>query len=129
MLVLVDLGMRVLEQGEPQRATRLLSEALQISYVTGDKLCAIIALLNMGRTAAMQGQRERAVRLMASGTALACALDYSIPPAYRSLYDRCLKATRDQLGEATFTRAWNEGQSMSYEDAVESALDESGVRG
>jgi hypothetical protein len=45
-------------------------------------------------------------------------------PEVRPIYTQTLAAAREQLGEAAFQSAWEEGAAWSLEQAVKKALDE-----
>ena len=46
-----------------------------------------------------------------------------LPPYIRPDYERDLAETRQQLGEAEFNAAWEEGRSMTHEQARNCALE------
>ena len=51
-----------------------------------------------------------------------------LPPAERAGYEQDQAAAQTVLGAAAFTAAWNEGRTMSLEQAVAYALDTSTPR-
>ena len=75
--------------------------------------------------ASRQGQLERAVRLCGAATAIQRSIGVIIPSGPATLYERELQAVRQQLDEATFTRAWTAGQQLTLEQAVAEALEQS----
>jgi ATP/maltotriose-dependent transcriptional regulator MalT len=67
---------------------------------------------------AQQSEATWAVRLLAAAAALRYSLGAPLPPISRVDYERCVAATRTQLGEQAFAVTWAEGQSMTWEQAL-----------
>ena len=66
---------------------------------------------------------EKAAKLYAFTDKLRENLNLSLPPYIRPDYERDLAETRQQLGEDAFNALWEEGRSMSFEQAKECALE------
>ena len=75
-------------------------------------------LEELATVVATQGERAWAVRLCGAAAALRETRSTPRPPLYRVEYEHFLVALRTQLGEKTFAALWNEGQSMTPEQAL-----------
>jgi len=71
-----------------------------------------------------RGQGERAARLFGAAQALREAMGASLSPSEHTDDERHTAATRAALGEEAFAAAWNEGRSLSLEQAIALALQE-----
>jgi len=113
-LVRGDLG----QADKRSKATLELSRRLGIGHYTAG--CLDI----FGASAALRGHSVRAVRLWAAEELLRTAMGIPRMPAELSFFGPYVEATRAQLDEAAWERAWSEGRVMSMEVAVEYALSE-----
>jgi hypothetical protein len=69
------------------------------------------------------GEAKRAAKLFDAAEALRKATGYQQAPRDRSLLEPYLVAARSQLSEAAWARAWEDGHSMTFEDAFVYALE------
>lgn len=88
----------------------------------GNKQGIAECLVGLAGLAAVAGQPERAARLFAAAEALLDAIGAPLSPADRAESQRDLAAARAQLDSAAFAAAWDAGQVMSLEWAVDQAL-------
>ena len=116
-----------LNQGRPGAAHDLYERALTILKDLEDEWWIAWCLEGVARVAAVQEQPARAARLFGAAQALRDAVGAPRPPAYRSYQEHKLAATKDLLDEAAFAAAWEEGQAMTSEQAIEHALERSTV--
>jgi predicted ATPase len=116
------LGMLTLSEGDHPTALRLLHESVRTCRELGSTWLVINMVANIVTIAVMLGESLRAARLagfvVATGETI-CA--EPIPIAQRT-FQRGLELTRAALDPAEFERAWNDGQEMSLDDAVNEAL-------
>ncbi|MFL5734319.1 MAG: hypothetical protein ACJ78Q_14120, partial [Chloroflexia bacterium] len=75
--------------------------------------------------AAQPEKALRAARLFGVSDALRAASGAPMWPAERADYERNVAIARAQLDKQTWEKAWQEGQAMSMEQAIEYALAES----
>ena len=75
--------------------------------------------------ASAQNRMGRAARLIGAAENFYTPLRFEMSAKERAEHDRVIAAARLALGEEAFAKAWAEGQSMSLEEAVIYALDES----
>jgi fermentation-respiration switch protein FrsA (DUF1100 family) len=67
----------------------------------------------------------RAARLFGAGEALRDAVGASVLPFYRKDYECGVEAVRKGLGEAALRANWEEGRTMTLDEAIRCALAES----
>jgi hypothetical protein len=89
----------------------------------GDKLTASENLEGLACSAGATGEAKRAAKLFGAAEALRKATGYQRAPRDRSLLEPYLVAARSQLREAAWARAWEDGRSMTFEDAIVYALE------
>jgi ATP/maltotriose-dependent transcriptional regulator MalT len=116
------LGLVALARADLERAVPLLQDALVRSHGLGDKKCAPRCVEALARVAVSQGRAERAARLFGAAQALRDAIPTALFPAERADHERDLAAVRVDLTEERFSRAWSEGQAMTFDQAAEYAL-------
>src|SRR4028118_1211338 len=77
--------------------------------------------------AGVQGEVERSARLFGAAEGLLQAVEapvYDYYEPHRSFYQRTVATVRAKLGEEDFEEARERGRAMTFEQAVEYALDE-----
>jgi tetratricopeptide (TPR) repeat protein len=117
------LGDIALEQREHREARSRCEEALMMFRDLGDKWWIAWSLEGLAKVAAAQKQHTQAVRLFGSAKALRDSAGVSGPAHQRALCERYLAAARDQLDEAAFAAAWDEGRAMILDEAISYALE------
>src|SRR5262249_6686341 len=148
------LGDVLCMQGDYAAARTLLSAGLQAARELREKVLAISLLEYLAWLAHSQGQSERAVRLYGAAEAQRAAFGYTLspldqhkhvlriaavraaleancgsplPPNDRQTQAPELAEDRGTLDEAAFTIAWERGRAMTMEQAIEYALERSGI--
>jgi hypothetical protein len=104
----------------------LCRESLVLSRKLHDKshiAFCLAALAGVIQSAGSAGQATRAARLFGAAEMLLESLDAVLDPGGCLEYDSGLAATRTQLGEEAFEEARAEGRAMTFEQAVEYALE------
>lgn len=119
---LLDLGNAAKEQEDYATARDLCGIGLSISREIGDKQGIGCALLEIADISARQEQIERAARLWAAAETLREAMGASLPPYMQAGYQRKVAAARDSLGETPFESAWEQGRTLTVEEAIDYAL-------
>ena len=116
------LGLVAWRMGDQRRAAALLTEGLAQAWDIGDSQWIGVALNYLASVACDQHDYRRAARLLAATEAVWAAFD-SVPwPASCADHERAVSAVRSALGEAAFAAAFEQGQAMTLEAAVEDAL-------
>jgi predicted ATPase/Tfp pilus assembly protein PilF len=123
-LGLINLGNVTCSQGNYAEARAYFQQCLALSRELGDKRSFANSLRGLGAVAACTGQPKRAAQLLGAATEQFSAIGGVIEADDRVLYDQGIATARDQLGEAAFQRAWEEGRAMSMEEAIAYALEE-----
>jgi predicted ATPase/DNA-binding CsgD family transcriptional regulator len=119
--MLGNLGFIAMHQGDYQRAETLELEAIALLMELKNKNLFFFLGFIAGPAAAL-GQPERSVHLLGASEALIESLGVGHQPQDQVEIDRYIAATRQQLDEKTFKRAWNEGRAMSLEQAFAYAV-------
>jgi predicted ATPase/DNA-binding XRE family transcriptional regulator len=108
---------------EHERAYRCFREALVLASEAADKTNSAYCMQGLAALAEAWGEPRRAAQLLGAAEAL---LEAAGVPVYvtadHDLHQRVASAARERLGEQECTAAWNEGQAMTIERAVECAL-------
>ena len=109
-------------RGDPQKAEALHEESLVLCRELGDKLIGSEGIEGLACAAGAVGAAERAAGLFGAAEALREAAGYQQADRARSLREPYLTAARSLVGEAAWTEAWEEGRSMTFEEAIAYAL-------
>ncbi|MCL2535986.1 MAG: LuxR C-terminal-related transcriptional regulator, partial [Nocardiaceae bacterium] len=124
------LSLTLWRQGDRDRATRLFTEALQLTRQVGDHFAVAGCLesLAWGEAAARQG--ERAAILSGAAEALRRAMGTPpVPiPTMLSCHLECRRLSRRILGDRAFEAAFAKGTELEFVDAVDYALGREDVR-
>ncbi len=118
------LGWVALLGGDLERAKALHKESLALCHELGDMAFASNRLAGLACVAGAEGEVLRAARLFGAAEASCEETGIPLEPAERTLVEPYLVGARSQLEEGTWTKAWEEGQAMSMEEAIEYALSE-----
>jgi hypothetical protein len=104
----------------------MLEEGVTLSEQIGDQANLSYFLEGLAVVAGMEGDAEHSVQLLGAAERLleeAGASVYNYYKPDRPLYARTTANVRSRLGEEGFEEAWAEGRTMTFEQAVEYALD------
>jgi predicted ATPase/transcriptional regulator with XRE-family HTH domain len=123
--VLASVGQLALDSGQYDRAADTFAECLVTARKSESRWIMGTILEGMAGVAAARREPERAARLFGVADAIRTRMGVRVRPTDRAFYEHNVRALRNELGEERFAAAWNDGQSMSLEDAVAYALDES----
>jgi DNA-binding NarL/FixJ family response regulator len=83
-----------------------------------DKWDIAFYLMGLAGVVAAQEEPTWAAQLWGAAEALRESLRAPIPPVMRTDYERSVAAARAQLGEKTFVAVWEEGRTMTTEQAL-----------
>jgi predicted ATPase len=111
--------------GEVDEALELYKGVLPKWKELGHRAAAAHELECIGFILIQRTRPDRAAALLGAAQALRELIDSSMTPPERAEYDQALATLREQLGQEKFKQAWKFGQSMSMDQAVLYALDES----
>jgi DNA-binding CsgD family transcriptional regulator/tetratricopeptide (TPR) repeat protein len=119
-----NLGWVALMLEDLERADALHKESLALCREVGDKALVSDRLERLACVAGAGGEAERAARLFGAAGALREAIGVPPDPPMRTLEEPFLLGARSQLEEGAWTKAWEEGQAMSMDRAIDYALSE-----
>jgi non-specific serine/threonine protein kinase len=122
-IALDNLGWAALIRGDHQKAEALHVESLVLCRELGDKLIGLESIEGLACVAGAGGAAERAARLLGAAEALREAAGYQQATRTRALREPYVTAARTRTGEEAWTTAWEEGRSMSFEEAIAYALE------
>jgi tetratricopeptide (TPR) repeat protein len=125
--VLTRLGELALDQGAEAAAQNYAHESVSVTWSTlqagrGDVRYIAGALELYGGIAAAQGDPRRALRLAGATAALREQTSRPLPPFDQAALTRRLAPARQALSAEEQAGAWREGQAMTLEQAIASAL-------
>jgi predicted ATPase/DNA-binding XRE family transcriptional regulator len=125
-IVLYNLAQAALAQGDLEKAARMLKEGVEWSERTRDRANLVYFLEALAAIRALEGEAERAALFLGAAEALleevgARVHNYYVPDP--SLRERTVAEARAGLDEAAFEETWARGREMSFEQAVEYALE------
>ena len=117
------LGWVAMRQGDRKRAIARLGESLSVRQEIGDKGGCAWCLERLAEIALAQSHAEKAVRLFSAAAALRDSIGSVIDPVDQPQYERRLASMRAGLGEERFEAAWDEGRTLTLEQAIAHALE------
>jgi predicted ATPase len=110
-----------LEQGRPEEAIAILTDAYELNRELDDRWRLALVSSRLARAFAELGDVKTATRLLSSGQAL--LQDMGGDPKWIGQRNQeTLAAIHAQLGEADFEKAWEQGRKLAVEEAVDLAL-------
>jgi predicted ATPase/tRNA A-37 threonylcarbamoyl transferase component Bud32 len=117
------LGQAELREGNISRAAGFIAESLRLNATIGDKQGVAASL---AAAAAVLMARERvahAATLLGAVDSLLSGIGFQLLHIDHVEYSTNLSVVRGQLDASTFDDAWFEGQNLTMEQAIQSALD------
>ncbi|HEX5847703.1 MAG TPA: tetratricopeptide repeat protein, partial [Rubrobacter sp.] len=122
-VALDNLGWAALIEGDHERSEALFEECLVLCRDLGDRLNGSESMEGLACAAGARGEAGRAARLFGAAEALREAAGYQQATRARSLREPSLAAARSGIGGDYWTKAWESGRSMTFEDAIAYALE------
>ncbi len=122
-ICLLHLGCLALDQADYGHARFLLVDCLRLLREVGDRLVGVGALESVARLSLAQQDSQSAARLFGAAEALREHLGAPIPPIEREKLTQAAVSLREAMDEESYTAAWTQGRAMSWEEAVEYALE------
>ena len=120
------LGWVAMRERDWDRAIARLGESLQVRQEIGDKGGSAWCLERLAGVFMVRGQAEKAVRLFGAAAALRASIGSVIDSVDQANYKRNLNSLRTKLGKERFTAAWEEGRTITIEQAIAYALTDPG---
>jgi tetratricopeptide (TPR) repeat protein len=113
-------------RGNCVQARDLYREGLILYRKVGDRRAIASALQERAELFATMRETATAVRLWSAAEMLHQALGAPIAPSYRMRYEQALACAREEIGDDNFQRAWADGKTMTYDQAIDALLSDSG---
>jgi predicted ATPase len=110
-------------EGRIEDATSLLGEAWKLNRDLGDRFRAAILVCRFARVLALAGRAEVAARVLAAGEKLYEEMGGSPMGWLQRGNDQALSLIRAELDEASFAEVYDEGTSLTADEAVALALE------
>jgi non-specific serine/threonine protein kinase len=120
--ILLGLGLAATDLGDFSRAVALFHESLSLAVATAHPGSVIDGIEGLARLAAVSGQEEQATRLFGAAEALREKLVWPLSPTEIAYAEPIMQALRKALGEEAVAAAWEQGRSLSQEEALMAAL-------
>ena len=118
-----SVGTRHWRLGEPRRAELLLRQGLQLAGAINDPWNGAQCLESLAWVAGSEHRPRRAALLMAAAAAVSHAIGSPVLNIVSGLFhDACESHAREELGSAAYQAAWDEGNSLTFDEAVALAL-------
>jgi tetratricopeptide (TPR) repeat protein len=109
---LITLGRIAQAQGDAVAAYAALNEALQIASASGPRVLMPAGLEEFASLVIEHGHTELATRLFAAAASLRIQMGAPAPLFAQDAREQVLAACRSTLGDAAFTAAWTQTQSL-----------------
>jgi predicted ATPase/DNA-binding CsgD family transcriptional regulator len=119
---LCGLGHTALYGGDHNLAKSLFTEALTLARAVGEKVLVALLLEGLAGAATARARTERAARLWGAAEVLRKEVGAPMESHELAAYERAMDEARTQLDERAFAAAWEEGRSMTLEEAIDYAL-------
>ncbi len=114
---------RAIDEGRVREAVSMLEEAYHLNREIGDPFRLAHIASGLARALAALGAAPAATRLVSSERALFEKIGGN-PPTHLARGDKVtLALVREQLSEAEFAEAWEQGRKLTVDEAVALALD------
>src|SRR5207248_853603 len=112
------LGRIEIQRDELPAARTYYQQSLELNQQIGEKWMTPFNLEGLAGVVAAQGELRWAAQLWGAAEALREAIDVPRLPVDRVGYEQGVATVRAQLGEEAFAIAWQEGRTMSPEQAL-----------
>jgi predicted ATPase/DNA-binding SARP family transcriptional activator len=109
--------------GKNDEALPVAKDGLRLAVELGEKTVAVFAIIFLALLLKDQGQVERSLRLLCCGIAYGNSFGHQVSPYLWEAIHPELEAMHSILGEHAFAKIWAEGTSMTFECALQDALD------
>ncbi len=115
------LGLALLQSGDLTRAAEMYHRCLVFARETGYRWAVAQSVIGAGTLEVAKGNASSATRLLSAANALLQRIDYAIPAAEQAYVQKLVDRLRRALPPARFAEAWDGGQLMTVEEAIEHA--------
>jgi adenylate cyclase len=118
---LLSLGILDLAENEPEAREHIL-HSLRLRQETGDQLRQIFSLMGVAGLALYEHNPQFAAQWLGAVESALKTLNAVMQPELKVFHAQTITAVREQLDEAAFQSAWEEGSKWMLGEAVKEAL-------
>ncbi|MFF6877456.1 BTAD domain-containing putative transcriptional regulator [Streptomyces sp. NPDC012474] len=118
-LILAELGFIAELRGDVRTAQTLQRDGLAAARESGDPRAVALGLEGLAGAELLAGRAERAARLLGAAAAARARVGTPLPEGERDDVDRIASGARARLGEDGFTAAFEQGGTLSPEEAAQ----------
>jgi non-specific serine/threonine protein kinase len=108
--------------GDLEKTTNRIQESLNLNIELGHKQAVAACISGLACVELARGDTITAVQLFGAVERQLEMIGFSLLPADTIEYEQNVALARDQLGEAAFAAAWDEGRTMTNEQTLTLAL-------
>jgi hypothetical protein len=119
---LANLAQALLKEGDPDNATLYLAEGLFLFQQMGHRRGLIQCVATYGALHLLEGDLPRAITLFSVAQALHLN-EVSLDKSDLVELEEQITQARALASESVWSAAWGEGQNMTLEQAIDSALE------
>jgi predicted ATPase/DNA-binding SARP family transcriptional activator len=116
------LGQLAMLQGDYFKAAQFIKESLQNNWTVHDYRGIGACLATFATLSLAQRETERAIKLLAVADAILEFIRTPFLAFDQQQYENNISQLRGQIDKPTFMKAWAEGHTMTFEQAVDFAL-------
>lgn len=120
--VYANLGMVRAGQKRYDEARTHLNESLRLRHQINDRMGMVFTLQNMGELAALQQQWVHSIQLIAACQSLRQEMNLPFGGEAAAEHEQWQQKVKEQVGEAGFAAAWQEGKQTPLAQIVQMAL-------
>ena len=113
------LGLLAISRGHISNARNSFNEGLSLAHKSDIKAYFVYNLIGHACVLLAENDPTVAVKLLSAATAMADSIGFKMETELRQPYDNSLSSAKEKLTEAEFSTAWEEGQKMTPDQAVE----------
>jgi tetratricopeptide (TPR) repeat protein len=121
-----SLGELAARKGESGQARRYYEQSLATRHELGDRPNVADSLEALGILAAACKDSVQAARLLGAAESLREEINAPTSPAKQEKLDAAISSMRSALGERALAKEWDEGRTMSLEQAIDYARKKEG---
>lgn len=122
-VVLNNLGYVNDELGNYAESLNFQKECLNVCLHLKNRRVVATSIDGLASLAAKLNNFERAAILLGAGFSQREALGFTKTPTDLPLLERAIKITKNSLGKELYIKLFEEGQSMTFDDAIKFAID------
>ncbi|HEY3060766.1 MAG TPA: hypothetical protein VGL99_17540, partial [Chloroflexota bacterium] len=117
----IDLGGKMLELGDYERANALFLDSLEMVHGVDNAHWTAVSLDALGWAACARGDPQLAARLMGGAEAVNDAVGAQFQVWVRASHERAITALHAALSEDAIAAAWSAGRGLSLDQLIEEA--------